>query len=235
MEPKILFEDDSVMVVDKPSGTIVHDGDGSLSAWLSRRHASILQSSWPDKSRAGIVHRLDQETSGTIVLVKTLGALAKLQDSFRVHNIRKVYQALVFGHPDPEQGSVDVAIGRHPGRKTPMAVIPVEEVARGKAREAATDYRIVEKFKDASLVEATIHTGRTHQIRLHMKYLGHPILGDSVYGTKPSRKLSKSLGIDRLMLHAKILGFPHPKTGEWIEFTSELPSDFRVALDRLSK
>lgn len=114
-----------------------------------------------------------------------------------------------------------------------MAAIPVKEVARGKVRPSQTDYRVLEKFKDTALIEATLRTGRTHQIRLHMRYLGHPILGDDIYGTKTSKRLSKTLGVARQMLHAKILGLPHPRTGEWMEYEAPLPDDFMVCIDCL--
>ena len=235
VDPKILFEDKSVVVVDKPAGLIIHDGDVSVAGWLRRHTPAVDKEPWPDPTRPGIVHRLDRDTSGVLVLAKTTDTLTKLQNSFKTHQIKKIYWAIVLGHPDPEQGRVEVATGRHPGRKTPMAVIPVAEVARGKIREAATDYRVLEKLTDSSLVEATLHTGRTHQVRVHLKYLGHPILGDNVYATKSSRLLSQSLGVSRLMLHAKILGFPHPTTGKWQEFEAHLPPDFNAALERLRR
>lgn len=233
MEPNILFEDNFIFVIDKPARLIVHNGEQSVAGWLQSCDPSISKLPWPDPGRAGIVHRLDQESSGVMVLAKTPDVLANLQGQFHSHSIKKIYWAIVYGHPDPEQGSVDVAIGRHRGRKTPMAVVPVEELARGKVREASTDYHVLEKFKDAALVEATLHTGRTHQIRLHMKYLGHPILGDGTYGTKPSRRLSKSLGVDRQMLHAKVLGFQHPVREKWMQFETLVPTDFQGIIDQL--
>ena len=235
MDPMVLFEDEFILVVEKPAGLVVHDGDDSVAGWFLRKTPTIKNQSWPDPTRPGIVHRLDQETSGALVLAKTTESLRKLQEAFKAHEIKKIYWALVFGHPDPEQGSVDVAIGRHPNRKTPMTVIPVEEVARGKVRAASTEYRTIKNFKEAALVEAILHTGRTHQIRLHMKYLGHPILGDDIYNTKPSKRFSKEHGITRQMLHAKILGFSHPETGEWVECTAALPSDFQKTIDRLEQ
>lgn len=233
MEPAILLEDDSIIVVDKPAGMIVHDGKESLSAWLIRHDPNMTKQDWPDPQRPGIVHRLDQGTSGVMVLAKTPEVLEKLQKQFREHIIKKIYLTIVFNHPVPEQGSVDVPIGRHPGRKTPMSVIPIEEVARGKVRPASTDYKVIEKFRDASLVEATIHTGRTHQIRLHMKYIGHPILGDGTYQTKSSRNLSKSLAITRQMLHAKSLSLHHPESGKPLRLDAPLPYDMRNTLAQL--
>jgi len=242
MDPRILFEDDSIIVLDKPSGILVHSAtnagqanDNSLTAWLVGYDSQVLHRNWSDRTRIGIVHRLDQETSGVMVVAKTPESLDALQQQFRTHAIKKIYWVLVIGHPDREQGSVDAAIGRHPGRKTPMAVAPIKETARGKVREALTDYRVIEKFDEASLVEATLHTGRTHQVRLHMKYLGHPILGDTMYGTKPSQRLSRSLGITRQMLHAHTLGFTHPQTGQWQMFIAEPPADFQQILATLRK
>lgn len=234
MEPKILFEDESIIVVDKPSGLVIHNGNKSVAFWLAQRNPAITHEPWPDPTRAGVVHRLDRETSGVLVLAKTVGVLDKLQQAFRNRQIKKVYWTLVFGHPDPEQGRVDVPIGRHPTRKTPMAVIPINVMSRGTVREATTVYQIIKKFDKASLIEATLHTGRTHQIRLHLKYLGHPILGDNVYGTKPSKNFSESLRIGRLMLHSKQLGFPHPKTGNWREFESTIPADFQEVIEELN-
>jgi 23S rRNA pseudouridine1911/1915/1917 synthase len=233
MEPSILFEDTHIVVIDKPAGLIVHNGKDSVAAWLSRHDPAVASQSWPDPARAGIIHRLDQDTSGVLVLAKTPTALFRLQDQFRLHTVNKVYRAIVFGHPQPAQGSVDVPVGRDPRRKTPMAVVRFAEVGRGKLRSSRTDYRVIEQLPETALVEAIITTGRTHQIRLHMKYLGHPILGDDVYYTKPSRNASKSVDVPRLLLYAKVLRFTHPVTGRLLTFEAPVPADFAAALDRL--
>ena len=232
-QPTVLFEDESVLVVDKPAGMVVHDGPHSLASWLAAYRPTVPAYDWPDPGRAGIVHRLDRGTSGAMVVAKHPTALHRLQDAFRSRRVTKVYWAIVWGQPQPEEGSVTVPVGRHPGRKTPMTVVPIKEVARGPVREAATDYRVLERLPEASLVEATIRTGRTHQIRVHLKYIGHPIVGDPLYNTKPSRTLAKSLGVTRPLLHATRLGFPHPATGEWVALEAPPPADFREALAAL--
>lgn len=241
MEPKILFEDESIVVVDKPSGVIVHDGPDSLSAWLTKHDPRIKKQDWPDPERAGIVHRLDKETSGVMVLAKNPEVLEKLQAQFKSRETEKRYVALLAGHLTPGRGVIDFPLSRHIGHKTPMAVSQFG-TGRGTEREAVTKYTVQRYYAlerksgtadEVTLIEAHPVTGRTHQLRVHFKANRHPILGDPIYNTKESKRLTKKLGIPRLFLHAQLLRLRHPKTVEWLEFSAQLPSDLQQILDRL--
>lgn len=236
-----MFEDDSIVVVDKPSGVIVHDGPDSLSAWLTKNDSRIKKQDWPDPERAGIVHRLDKETSGVMVLAKNPEVLEKLQAQFKSRETEKRYVALLAGHLTPGRRVIDFPLSRHIGHKTPMAVSQFG-TGRGTEREAVTKY-IVQSYyalerksgtaDEVTLIEARPVTGRTHQLRVHFKAEGHPILGDPIYYTKESKRLTKMLGIPRLFLHAKELSFTHPETGKRLKFSAELPVELNLILDRL--
>jgi 23S rRNA pseudouridine1911/1915/1917 synthase len=228
MEPKVLFEDESIVVVDKPSGMIVHGGPDSLSEWLVKRDSRIGNREWPDPERAGIVHRLDKETSGVMVLAKNPEVLGKLQAQFKSRETEKKYVSLLAGQLTPERGVIDLPLSRHVSSKTPMAVSHFG-TGRGKEREAVTEYRVLKYLRlkpyALSLVEAHPITGRTHQLRVHFKAKGHPILGDPIYNTKESKRLTKELGVPRLFLHAEELSFNHPETGERVTFRAPLPPE----------
>lgn len=220
---QVLFEDDDLLVVDKAAGMVVHPGAGNqehtlVNALLS--HCTTL-SGIGGKERPGIVHRLDKETSGCLVVAKNDTAHRDLSRQFAARTLKKVYLALVSGRLKNASGFIDAPIERHPVHRQRMAV---SKTMRG--RSALTEYRVLRSARDMSLVECTLHSGRTHQIRVHLHHLGHPLLGDKVYAPKGSK------AFPRQMLHAWKLGFSHPRSGEWKEFEAPLPLDFEEALRR---
>jgi 23S rRNA pseudouridine1911/1915/1917 synthase len=222
---KVLFENDDVLVINKPAGMVVHPAAGHSSGTLVHAvlgHDSHLEGIGGEQ-RPGIVHRLDKDTSGIILVAKNDRAHRWLQDQFKQRLVKKIYLALVDGHPPTPQGRVEAPIARDPAHRKKMAV-----VAPGRGREAVTEYRVVEHFQDHDLIEATPLTGRTHQIRLHMAFLGCPISGDSVYGRRKS-----SVPLQRHFLHAfrltvRLLNEKQPST-----FEAPLPDDLEAALDNL--
>lgn len=228
---EVLFEDKHLLVLNKAAGMIVHPGAGTgedtlVHALLS--HCEGELSGIGGVERPGIVHRLDRETSGVMVVAKTDTAHRGLSEQFSSRSLEKQYVALVSGAPELLSGSMRKPIGRNPQHRHKMAVVETEQ----GGRDAHTDWEVVEKFgKVASLVRCTIHTGRTHQIRVHMKALGHIILGDVVYGWKPESALKKQP--ERVMLHAEHLTFTHPITGKVLELRAPLPKDFEKVLKEL--
>lgn len=213
----IFYEDDDIVVVNKPLGMLVHPAKGRMTGTLVNallyycKGLSDVNGPW----RAGIVHRLDEETSGLLIVAKNNFAHAKLAEQFEQHTVKKRYVALVEGLVEFDEGLVDAALGRHPRHREKKTVVFYEE----DAKEAKTFYRVLKRFQKTSLVALFPQTGRTHQLRVHMAYLGHPILGDAKYGKKGS--------FHRLALHAQSIGFLHPRTSWYIEFSSVFPSDFR--------
>ena len=211
----IVHEDETLLVLDKPAGLVVHPGSGNWSGTLLNallHHAPQL-----DKvPRAGIVHRLDKDTSGLMVVAKTLEAQTDLVRQMQARTVKRYYQALVRGIVD-RAGTVDAAIGRHPTLRTKMAVVKTGKPAR-------THYRIVETFIGCTLVECALETGRTHQIRVHMTSIAHPLVGDPVYGGGASR-VPKGPPFDRQALHARRLGLVHPASGKPMMWKSQLPDD----------
>ena len=214
----IIYEDDDLLVVDKPAGMTVHPAPGHPGHTL----VNAILSHYPhladisDSLRPGIVHRLDKDTSGLMLVAKNRAAQANLVNQFKARSIVKAYLALVKGKLTPESGIIEAAIGRDPRNRQRMAV-----VSRG--REARTEYRVIKYIGDYTLLEVTPETGRTHQIRVHLAAIGYPVVGDPVYGVK-------SPYLSRQFLHACRLGFKLPSTGEYVEFTSELPPDLAQAL-----
>lgn len=219
----VVFEDDAIIVIDKPAGLVVHPGSGNPTGTLLNallHHAPQLAG----LPRAGIVHRLDKDTSGLMVVTKTLPAQTDLVRQLQARTVKRHYLALVHGHP-PLRGSIDTPIGRHPTLRTRMAVVP-------GGRESRTHYETLETFPRCTLVECRLDTGRTHQIRVHMASLGHPLIGDQTYGGR--RKASPGLDtFPRQALHARRLGLIHPVTGQAMEWHSELPADFAALLKTL--
>jgi 23S rRNA pseudouridine1911/1915/1917 synthase len=216
----VLFEDDDLIVINKPAGLVVHPGAGHrertlVNALLS--HCTTL-SGIGGKERPGIVHRLDKETSGCLLVAKNDVAHRELSKQFAERVVEKVYLALVAGKLRKQRGIIQEKIGRHPVRRKRMSVVSL----RGRA--AKTEYRVVRSGNQASLVECGLHSGRTHQIRVHLHHLGHPILGDKVYGSRAAKDFP------RQMLHAWKIGFSHPLTGEWKNFEAPLPADFATAI-----
>ncbi|MFA6499073.1 MAG: RluA family pseudouridine synthase [Desulfurivibrionaceae bacterium] len=222
-----LYEDDDLIVLAKPPGIVVHPAAGHSSATLVHGllyHCGGL-SGINGELRPGIVHRLDKDTSGVMVVAKSDFAHQALADQFKRREVKKVYQALVDGQPTYQSGRVDLPIGRHPVHRKKMAI-------REDGREAVTNWRVLERFAQGfTLLELGLETGRTHQIRVHMAALSCPVAGDAVYGRKKSRYLE--LGITRQCLHAHTLAFHHPRTGENLQFTAPLWPDMLYTLELL--
>jgi 23S rRNA pseudouridine1911/1915/1917 synthase len=212
---EVLYEDDDLIVINKPAGLVVHPAAGHWSGTLVNAllHHCHGLSGIGGEQRPGIVHRLDKETSGCLVAAKNDAAHQALARQFAGREVTKIYLALAAGKFPRLSGMIEAAIGRHPVQRKKMTVVP-----DGRGRPAKTGYRVLGEVPGGSLVECTLHTGRTHQIRVHLKHLGHPVLGDEVYG--------KRAGFVRQMLHAWRLGFAHPRTGERVNFESPVPPDF---------
>ena len=237
----IIYEDDYLLVVNKPAGLLVHPTErgetNTLTSWFLGKCPNTKDLAWPDPTRAGIAHRLDKETSGLIILAKNPEILAKLQDEFREHTIKKTYQALVWGKT-PEEGKIEAAIVRHPQKDMQTVQEMTFSFTKGTVRPSITNFKTINRYRfkkeDLSLVEVYPETGRMHQIRVHFKHLGFPLIGDPLYFNKPSRRLSKELGlVDRQFLHAVKLEFTHPETGESLSFSSPLAEDLLIVLNKL--
>ncbi len=218
----ILFEDDDLIVINKPAGLTVHPGAGQreqtlVNALLS--HCTTL-SGIGGKERPGIVHRLDRETSGCLVVAKNDLAHRELSRQFADRNVEKIYLALVAGKLRKPAGVIEERIGRHPVHRQRMSV------TTKRGRTAKTEYRVLRSTGDASLIECRLHSGRTHQVRVHFHHLGHAVLGDKVYAPRVAKNFP------RQMLHAWKLGFRHPRTGEWKQFQAPVPDDFKEAVAR---
>ena len=210
---EVLFEDDDLIVLNKPAGMVVHPAAGNWQGTVVNAllHHCPALSGIGGEQRPGIVHRLDKETSGCLVAAKNDAAHQALSQQFAGREITKIYLALAAGKFRETSGVLDGAIGRHPVHRKKMTVLE-------KGRASKTSYRVLAELAAGTLVECTLHTGRTHQIRVHLKHLGHPLLGDEVYG--------KRAGFARQMLHAWRLGFTHPRTGARLNFQSPIPADF---------
>ena len=222
----VLHEDSEIVVVDKPVGVAVHPSPGwagpTVVAGLAALGIRIATGGAAE--RQGIVHRLDAGTTGVMVVAKSERAYSVLKQAFRERTVGKVYLAVVQGHPDPSEGTIDAPIDRHPKQDWKFAVMR-------DGRPSVTHYRTLEAFRAASLLEVELETGRTHQIRVHFSAVRHPCVGDITYGADPV--LARTLGLTRQWLHAHRLGFHHPADGRWVEYTSEPPADLATALERL--
>src|SRR5213082_1202573 len=219
---EILFEDNDLIVLNKPAGLVVHPGAGHREHTLVNallHHCSSL-SGIGGKERPGIVHRLDKETSGCLVAAKSDVAHRELSKQFTARTVQKIYLALVAGKLRKQTGVIENKIGRHPVHRQRMSV------NSPSGRAAKTEYRVFRSSEQASLVECKLHSGRTHQIRVHLHHLGTPVLGDKIYAPRFARDFP------RQMLHAWKLGFRHPRTGEWKHFEAPLPEDFKEAAAR---
>lgn len=217
----IVYEDASVIVINKPPGLVVHPGAGN---WQGTLLNALLHHD-PGLAhipRAGIVHRLDKDTSGLLVVARTLESQTVLVRALQARDVKRIYQAVVIGDVMPPEGEVDAPIGRDPKNRTRMAVMP-------GGKPAQTLYRVLRQYVGAAWIECRLMTGRTHQIRVHMANIGHPLLGDTVYG---ARKL-RGFAFPRQALHALRLGFIHPVTGRHVEWEAPLPADFRGLLEEL--
>ena len=223
----IVYEDDELLVVDKPAGMVVHPAPGNHSGTLVNAlmyHCGDALSSINGVIRPGIVHRIDKDTSGLLMVAKTDRAHTARSAQLAEHSITRRYKAIVYSNIKEDEGTVDKPIGRDPGNRLRNAVVYTN------SKNAVTHYRVLERFGGFTLVEAVLETGRTHQIRVHMAYIRHPLLGDTLYGPAKNR-----YGAKRQMLHAGVLGFVHPVTGEYMEFNSPLPQDFEDVLAKLRK
>jgi len=219
----IIYEDDDLLVVDKPAGLAIHPAPGHpghtlVNAILSRL-PSLAEIS--DSERPGIVHRLDKDASGIMVVAKNNAAQLNLIDQFKARSVVKVYLVLVKGHLTPEEGIIEAPIGRDPRNRKRMAV-----VAEAEGRDARTRYHVIRYIGDYTLLEVRTETGRTHQIRVHLSAIGYPVVGDATYGVKSDY-------LSRQFLHACRLGFHLPSNGEYVEFTSDLPPDLAQALKEI--
>ena len=229
----IVHEDADLIVVDKPAGLVVHPAAGNLDGTLVNallHHCDGQLSGIGGVARPGIVHRIDKDTSGLLVVAKSDKAHEGLARQFKDHSIDRLYAAIVYGIPAPGSGTVDAWIGRSDADRKKMAVH-----REGRGKHAVTHYRVMERLRGAAMVECRLETGRTHQVRVHMALLGHPLIGDPVYGRdrKGFKSILETLGFKRQALHAKRLGFIHPVTEEPLAFDSPLPADMQELLSEL--
>lgn len=227
----VLFEDDDLVVLCKPPGIVVHPAAGHSSGTLVHGllfHCEHL-AGIGGVQRPGIVHRLDRDTSGVMVVAKTDLAHRELADAFKGRRMRKVYHAIAYGNPSCDHGRIDLPIGRHPVNRKKMAVIP------SGGRESTTEWRVLERFgTDSCYLELRPHTGRTHQLRVHMSQMGLPLVGDPLYGGSRRHALG-GVEVERLCLHALSLAFMHPVTGVEMSFTAPIWPDMASVLERLRK
>lgn len=222
----VVYEDDAILVINKPAGLVVHPGSGNWQGTLLNAllyHAPSLT----HIPRAGIVHRLDKDTSGLLVVAKTLEAQTHLVRQLQARSVKRVYRAIVLG-AIPQEGCVDAPIGRHPGQRTKMAI-----VATG--RPAVTYFSVLTRFSGSALVRCTLETGRTHQIRVHMQSIGHPLVGDAVYNRTRSGDIDCVRNFPRQALHAAELGLIHPVSGEPVQWRIDPPDDFNGLVACLTK
>ena len=223
----IMYEDDDLIVINKPQNMVVHPAPGHYTGTLVNAlmfHCGDNLSGINGVLRPGIVHRIDKDTSGVLVIAKSDLAHKGLSEQLAEHSMKRVYNAIVYNSFNEESGTVDRNIDRSKNDRKKMAV-----VMQG-GRNAVTHYKVIEKLGKYTWVELQLETGRTHQIRVHMSYIGHPLLGDPVYGPKKC-----PFNLNGQVLHAKVLGFIHPRTGEYMEFNSELPDYFSSLIERLKK
>ena len=224
---KILYEDKDVILVNKPKGMVVHPAAGHTSGTLVNAllfHCKGELSGINGVLRPGIVHRIDRDTTGVLIACKNDRAHNCLAEQLKEHTVTRRYRALVCGNIKEDEGTVDAPIGRHPTDRKKMAVV------RSGGREAVTHYRVLERFGNYTYIECRLETGRTHQIRVHMAGMGHPLLGDQVYG-----RVKAPFRLEGQTLHAMILGFMHPSSGEYMEFEAPLPEYFAALLETLQR
>ncbi|EWM54595.1 RluA family pseudouridine synthase [Ruminococcus flavefaciens] len=221
----IVYEDDDLLVVNKPKGMVVHPAHGNYTGTLVNallHHCGDSLSGINGVIRPGIVHRIDKNTSGLLIVAKNDASHLKLAEQIKAHSFTREYEAVACGYFKETEGTVDAPIGRHRTDRKKMCV------TSENSRNAVTHYSVIKQYGGYAHVRLRLETGRTHQIRVHLSYIGHPVLGDDVYG-KPYK------GLEGQCLHARRIGFIHPSTGEYMEFTSELPDYFRSVLAKLEK
>ena len=229
MNLNVVYEDNDIALIDKPAGMTVHPGAGHDSETLV--NAAVAR--WPriadvgEPDRPGVVHRLDRDTSGLLVIALTGEAYSRLSEMIRNREITRIYTALVHGHPESSAGVVDAPIGRDPHHRTRQAVVE-------DGRPSRTHYRVVSEYEDFSLLEVRLETGRMHQIRVHLDAIGHPVAGDRTYGKRQADKKTAVGKLKRQFLHASKLEFSHPVTGKQVSVTSELPEDLDEVITELT-
>lgn len=229
----VVFEDEHLIVVDKPAGLVVHPAAGNLDGTLVNallHHCAGQLSGIGGVARPGIVHRIDKDTSGLLVVAKSDVAHEGLARQFADHSLERAYIAVCCGHPLPAAGTIEGRIGRSDSNRKKMALLG-DRSSRGK--HAVTHYKVLQKLEHCSLVECRLETGRTHQVRVHLASIGHPLLGDPLYGKTSTalRPILRQLQFQRQALHAAVLGFIHPVTGLRLAFSSDLPTDIRELID----
>lgn len=230
----VVFEDEHLIVIDKAAGLVVHPAAGNLDGTLVNallHHCDGSLSGIGGVARPGIVHRIDKDTSGLMVAAKTDRAHIGLAEQFKVHSIDRRYKAIVSGRMQTSEGKVDARLGRSSSNRKKMAI-----VGESQGKHAVTHWRQLRNLRDATLVECRLETGRTHQVRVHMSSIGHPLLGDPVYGSvkKATREILETLNFRRQALHAAHLGFIHPVKSHALAFDSEMPSDMQELFNRLN-
>jgi 23S rRNA pseudouridine1911/1915/1917 synthase len=219
---EIVFEDEHLMVVDKPAGVVTHPAQGHRGPTLAAALAGRGAAGGPEPQRPGIVHRLDRDTSGLLIVARSEEAYEALRRMIRAREVRREYLALVSGHPDAESGTIDAPLGRDRARRT------VVSTRTDRPRKAVTHFRVLERLPRTTLLRVRLATGRTHQIRAHLAAIGHPVCGDAAYG---GRECGKRLGLKRQFLHSAEVMFSHPFSGERVHCESKPPADLRRALD----
>lgn len=234
---EIAYEDEHLVVVNKPAGMVVHPAAGNREGTLVNallHHCAGQLSGINGVERPGIVHRIDKDTSGLLVVAKSDAAHEGLARQFADHSITRLYSAVCAGHPAPPAGTIEGRIGRSDADRKKMAVL-ANDTQRGK--HAVTHYATIRRLSDASLIECRLETGRTHQVRVHCASIGHPLLGDPVYGRTPKalRATLDELGFARQALHAAVLGFHHPMSGEYREFRAVMPMDMRELIGQIAR
>ncbi|XVG99532.1 RluA family pseudouridine synthase [Eubacteriales bacterium KG127] len=226
MNLDIIYEDEDVIIINKPKGMVVHPGAGTteptMAEGLLERYGDSL-SDLSGKNRPGIVHRIDKDTSGLLMVAKNNFTHEGLKKQLMVHSIKREYVALVHGNFKETRGYIDKPLDRHPTNRTKKTI-----ASDGKGRNAYTEYQIEREFRNFTLVKCILKTGRTHQIRVHMSSIGHPIVGDKLYGPRKT-----PWKLDGQMLHAKTIGFVHPRTRKYLEFSAPIPDEFRSRIEKL--
>jgi 23S rRNA pseudouridine1911/1915/1917 synthase len=228
----VVYEDSDLIVINKPQGMVVHPAAGNWDGTLVNallHHCGNSLSGINGVIRPGIVHRIDKNTSGLLIVAKNDNAHKLLAAQIKAHSFTRIYEAVVIGNIKDDEGTIDAPIGRNPTQRKRMTVI------EKNSKNAVTHYKVLKRYDKFTHVQLKLETGRTHQIRVHMAYIGHPIAGDEVYGSKKQPNIKKLSELKGQCLHAKVIGFVHPTTCEYMEFTSALPQYFTSFLEYIEK